>query len=236
MEQVWSAWFTTNELALHRMESFHRGRVHAIESGDAPFHLKKGAKLVFHLIPPEAVRSGRRFTASDLKAHCKELRPLGEQSGRYRFNEDGYASYDREGEVGAFSQLHRDGRLEAVMTKAMYEQDGVRILRNGLCERAIFEVVGDYLRFCKGIGMDAPVWSFVALAGCKGVRGKTWDGIGDVEIQRPLIFLPEFEIESLDIDPVTHLRPLFNCLANAVGLEQSIYYDEQGNRREPRGH
>jgi hypothetical protein len=67
------------------------------------------------------------------------------------------------------------------------------------------------------------------------VRGRSWDGLGDEAIERAVVFLPEFEIESLDIEPVTHLRPLFDCLANAVGLERSLNYDEHGNRRERQG-
>jgi len=35
---------------------------------------------------------------------------------------------------------------------------------------------------------------------------------------------------SCDIDPVTHLRPMIDVLWNAVGLERSLNYDEQGNR------
>ena len=227
-------WLSAEEVVHHRMESFHRQRVEGIVGGDSPFCLKPGGSLIIHLIPAEAVRSRKRYSASDLKAHGKGLRPLGEQSGHVRFNSEGYAGYDREGDVGAYSQLHRDGRLEAVMTDATYEQHGARALRDGFCERAIFEVVGEHLRFCKGIGIAAPVWAFVALSGCKGVRGRSWDGLGDEAIERPVVFLPEFEIESLDIEPVTHLRPLFDCLANAVGLERSLNYDEQGNRRERR--
>ena len=223
------------ELVHHRMVSYHRQRVEAIIGGDSPFRLKPGGRLIVHLIPAESVRSRKRFTASELKAHGNALRPLGEQSGRFRFNADGFVSYDGEGEIGAYTQLHRDGRLESVMTDATYEQHGFKALRDGFIERAIFEVVGEYLRFCEGIGIAAPMWAFVALSGCQGVRGKTWHGLGDEAIQSPVVFLPEFEIESLEIEPVTHLRPLFDCLANAVGLERSLNYDEQGSRRERQG-
>src|SRR5438270_539264 len=100
-------WLSAEELVHHRMVSVHRQRVEAIVGGDSPFRLKSGGSLIVHLIPAEAVRSLKRYTASDLKAHGKELRPLGKQSGHVRFNSDGYAGYDREGDVGAYSQLHR---------------------------------------------------------------------------------------------------------------------------------
>lgn len=227
-------WLSVEELVHHRMVSFHREQVQAIVNGEAAFRLKPGGSVIVHLIPVEAVRARKRYTASELKNHGNGIQPLGEQSGRYRFNADGYVGCDGEGEVGAYTQLHRDGRLEAVMTDSTYEQHGVRALRDGFIERAIFDMVGEYLRFCEGIGISAPIWTFVALAGCKGVRGRTWHGFGDEAIHRPVVFLPEFEIESLEVEPVTHLRPLFDCLANAVGLERSFNYDEQGVRQERR--
>jgi hypothetical protein len=235
MERIASGWLSADELVLHRMASFHRERVGAIVAGDASFPLEDGSKLIVHLLPEVSERSRVRFTASDLKAHGGSVLPLGDQSGQHRFNAEGYASYSGNGTVGAYSQLLRDGRLEAVMADATYEQQGARLLRDGLCERAIIDLVGQYLSFCRGIGLAAPVWVFAALTDSRGVRMRTWHGFGGEAIHRDLVFLPDIQVESLDIDPATYLRPLFDCLANAVGLERSLNYDEQGNRSERRG-
>lgn len=237
MERHSSEWLSADELVLHRMKSFHRERGRAIVAGDAPFPLVDGSKLVVHLIPEASERSRVRFTASDLKTHGGAVLPLGDQSGQHRFNEEGYASYsgNGNGKVGAYSQFLRDGRLEAVMADATYEQQGARLLRDGLSERAMIELVGQYLAFSQRIGLAAPLWVFAALTDCRGVRMRTYHGFGGEAIHRDLVFLPEIQVESLDIDPATYLRPLFDCLANAVGLERSLNYDEQGNRSERRG-
>ena len=221
MEQVLPGWLSAEELVHHRMEAFHRERVRAIVAGEAPFRLKAGPTLVVHLIPLDTVRSRRRFTASELKVHGRTIPPLGEQSGQYRFNAEGYASYDGEGEARSYTQLLRDGRLEAVTAEAGYEQQGAKFLRDSLCERSMAELVGQYLVFCKGIGIPSPIWVFTALAGCEGLRVSTWHGVSGGAIHRPLLFLPEFSLDSLDIaHPDQHLRPLFDCLANAVGYER----------------
>ena len=229
MNSISEGWLSTEELFHHRMEAIHRHRVEAINRGDSPFRLKPGGSLIVHLIPAESVPSRKRYTASNLKDHSNGLRPLGEQSGHFRFNTYGYSSYTGEREVTAYTQLYRDGHLEAVMTDTTYMQGRTKVLKDSLCERAIFEVVGEYLRFCKGIGIALPVWAFVALTDCVDMRVKTWTDLSDDVIHSPLVFLPEFEIDSFDIQPVTYLRPLFDCLANAVGLEQSLNYDKQGN-------
>ncbi len=235
MDQVIPGWLSVEELVHHRMESFHRERVRAIVAGEAPFRLKGEAMLVVHLIPLESVGCPKRYTAFELKLHGQAVRPLGEQYGRPRFNADGFAMHDGEGDVGAYTQLIRDGRLEAVTTHITYEQHGSKLLRLGWSETATIELVRQYLGFCQGIGINHPIWIFAALAGCQDARSSTWQGFSDVAISRPLVFLPKFAIESFDIEPVTHVRPLFDCLANAVGFEKSPGYDEQGNRREVRG-
>lgn len=235
MERHSSEWLSADELVLHRMESFHRERGRAIVAGDAPFPLVDGSKLVVHLIPEASERTRVRFTASDLKTQGGAVLPLGDQSGQHRFNEEGYASYSGHGKVGAYTQLFRDGRLEAVMADATYEQQGARLLRCGLCERAIIELLGQFLTFSQGIGVATPIWVFASLLGCRGVGVSTWHGFHGEAIHRDLVFFPDIRVESLDIDPATYLRPLFDCLANAVGLERSPNYDEQGNRCERRG-
>jgi len=216
------------------MESFHRERVRAIMASDAPFRLKAGLMMVVHLIPEETVRSCKRFTASELKAHGGTLAPLGEQSGRNRFNAEGYAVHDYEAEVGAYTQLHRDGRLEGVTANVAYTQYGVRVLNNDLCERAIIEVMNQYQSFCRGLGILLPIWLFVALVGCEDVRGSTWHEFRGEAVHRQLVFLPDFQVDSFDAVPASYLRSLFDCLANVVGLERSPNHDEHGNRSERR--
>ena len=60
-----------------------------------------------------------------------------------------------------------------------------------------------------------------------------WGDEGHV-IDRPVVELPETEIAALDINVDTHLRPLLDCIWNAMGFEASLNYDEAGNRRERR--
>ncbi len=235
IDQVIAGWFSADELIHYRMESFHRERVQAIVAGEAPFRLRNEAMFVVHLIPAESVQCRKQYTASELKAHGQAVRPLGKQYGRPRFNADGFAMYDGEGEVGAYTQLLRDGRLEAVTTDITYEQHELKLLREGSCETAIIELVRQYLGVCEGIGIKHPTWIFAALVGCKGVRADTRCGFSDQAISRTQTFFPEFQVESSDIEPVTYLRPLLDCLANAVGFERSPNYDEQGNRIERRG-
>lgn len=232
MEPILPGWLSVEELILYRMESFHRGRAQAIQEGDTPFEMKPGAKLVVHLIPSESMRGRKRFSASDLRTHGQHVLPLGDTCAYRQFNAYGYVIADGRGEVRAYSQLFRDGRMESLTAEAVYLHKNVPVLRDDLCEQAIIQLTNDYIRFGKGIGLSSPVWIFAALIDGVGVRLKTAFDYSEVAIRRPSLFLPELEICSLDIDPGTVLKPLFDDLSNAVGRERSQNYDDQGNRRE----
>ncbi len=47
-------------------------------------------------------------------------------------------------------------------------------------------------------------------------------------IDRSQLVVPEVLVENLDTDPSQILKPCFDAIWNASGLEGSIYYDENG--------
>lgn len=232
MDQLFLDSLSPEERIRLRMEHAHRERVRAIVAGETPFPLRDGTKLIVQLIPEVSAGTPARFPASELKAHGEVIVPLGKDSGSYRFNVDGFAGCDEESRAQAYTQLYRDGRLEAVMANAAYEKQGEKLLHDDFCERAIISLVRQYLFFAEKIGISSPFWLFAAMTGCQGVKINTWHRFACKAIDRDTIFLSDSRIEQHDIDPNTYLRPVFDCLANAVGLERSLNYDEQGNRRD----
>jgi hypothetical protein len=195
------------------MESFHRDRVRSIEAGDAPFRMKPGGAVVLHLVPIVSVLAPRRYTATELKEHGQRILPPGQSSCHSRFNADGMANHDGRPECRAYSQLFRDGRLEAVIGDAAYAQDRLTILRDQVCERAVIGLVGSYLKFCTEMGIEPPVRLFASITGCEGARIKIWHGdLSENAIDRHVAHLPDFEVGTLDADPAQILRPFFDCL------------------------
>jgi hypothetical protein len=231
-------WLTEDELIFDRMVSFHRQRVEAIQAGTSHIPVKTKGKLILHLFPEQSMRSRRRFTPTELKQHSQQIPLIGDRSGGMtRINVDGFVRFDRWNDVKAYCQLFNNGRLEAVMsdTTAEARGEGDRILRDPRCEHAVLAVIEPYCQFCKGIGLNPPLWLFVTLTDCKGVRFYDRHGFGgDHAIDREVIELPETQIEALDIQPHVILRPMFDALWNAGGLENSANYDQDGNWRERR--
>ncbi len=230
-------WLSKNELIFNRMLTFHRERVEALAAGSSPLAKQEGGTLVVHLIPHSCVGHRHYFEWAELKEHGNLIWPLGERGGSSRFNVDGYLNCDRENEIKAYSQVFRDGRLEAAMTDLGYEQNGVWVIRDTICESGVFALVSAYLKFCMGIKLEAPLTMFSALVGCEGSRiavTRRWMDPSNHSVDRSPAYLPEIDISSLDIEPMNFLRPWCDTLWQAGGVERSYNYDNEGNWHERR--
>lgn len=118
------------EVAFLRMETFHRSRVEAFAKGSTPLKECSGGILVVHMIPEHCVLTRKRFDATELSKHGKQVYALGDRGGYSRFNVDGLMNYDGHPSVRAYSQVFRDGRLEAAMSDLAYSPDHIwRILQ-----------------------------------------------------------------------------------------------------------
>jgi len=223
-------WLTPEEMVFDRLAQFHRQRVEAIATGQMLIGKPDNGMLVVHLMPEQSAKTRLRFDAPELKKHGSHIGPLGERGGYSRFNVDGWMQYDGSKSVRAYTQLFRDGRIESVMSDVSYQERGgdVRILRDTICERAIFSLVAAYLKFCKAIGLEPAYWLFLAIVGCEGVRINRWHDFTDHAIDRQIAYLPEMAITSLEVEPQSCLRPLCDALWQAVGEERSWNYDQDG--------
>jgi hypothetical protein len=230
------------EVVFHRMEAFHRDRLRAFCSGSSPLKGRRGGVLVIHLIPESSVRTRKRFDATQLQEHGSQVYTLGDRGGNSRFNVDGFMNYDGRDAIRAYSQLYRDGRLEAAMSDLAHplereQKNGLHVLRDSIAEKAMFALVPNYLAFCKAIDLEAPIWLYSALVDCEGVRICTdwvFRDASDHGIDRSPCHLPEVEITSLDVEPKALLRPWCDTLWQACGMERSFNFDEDGNWRERR--
>lgn len=74
-----------------------------------------------------------------------------------------------------------------------------------------------------------PLFCFLALTGIKGYRLGLSSQQDSYYIERENLLLPETIIDSYDLKAETILRPSFNLVWNACGLQKSLNYDENGN-------
>ena len=149
-----SEWLSKEEVVYHRMLTFHRERVEAIASNRQTLFKHGRGIVVVHLIPEICVKGRNRISDSTLKQNGGNIRPFGADGGDTpRFNIDGLLNSDGRDELRAYSQVYRDGRVEAVMSDAAYpigrdSESKAFALRSIICERGVFALVRSYFEFC----------------------------------------------------------------------------------------
>ena len=233
-ETTLNGWLSREELVLHRMRSFHRNRVEELKSSQTRDKQEKNGKLVIHCIPEQAIVSRTRYSVRELSKHSQELRAPDCSYWNPRINADGFACSDSPDGFSGYSQVNRDGRLEAVLARASFRDENRHGLLDIACERAILQSTKQYLAFCKAIGIAPPLWLLCTLVNVEGAGYYAGWPTERHAIDRPVVELPELEIAAVDINVDTHVRPLLDCIWNAMGFEASLNYDDAGNRRERR--
>ena len=133
-------WLSEEELVFHRMLTFHRERIAELSANtQMNSHVGKGI-LIVHLIPKQSIVARTQVATKQLKEYGSRVRPLGEQGGSSRFNVDGFMNYSGRDELRAYSQIFRDGRIEAVMSDAAYSrrnETNAFVLRDRVCEKGV---------------------------------------------------------------------------------------------------
>ncbi len=231
-----------DELAFERMRKFHLQRIDAVVAGEIPLDERAGGILVLHLVPECHASSRSVMDGEALKEYGPQIRALGDRGGNGRFNVDGFVNRDGYDTVRAYSQLFRNTSLESVMSDIGYPANpqldkSPYALRSESTERAVFEVVHDYLKVCKSLSIEPPVWLFSALIECNGFQMMTDRRFRDLSgksVDRSPAILPELKINDFDADPQDLLRPWCDSFWQASGLERSFNYDEHGKWRNPR--
>lgn len=228
--------FTLSETLYDKVRSFSQERLVEIGRGRTPIPLKDRARLVFHMIPLESFRSRIALRIHDVMAFAQKFPPIGSQHiGGYRprLNFDGivlYSGGNRESDVSTYTQLYRNGMVEAVTDNISYEEDGKTLLAPNWYEASLIHELGLYLKSYKALSVSPPIWCFMTLTGVNGasVQYPGWYRHTPHSIDRPDLAVPEFVVDDLDASPIDVLRPAFDLIWNALGLPCSFNFDKDG--------
>jgi hypothetical protein len=97
-------------------------------------------------------------------------------------------------------------------------------------EYHVIDIVQEYLDFYRKLDMDLPIFVFLSFIGVKGYKVASYTSHNNpVPIERDIFTLPEVTINSLDEAIPALMKPLFDIVWNASGLERSDNYDNLGN-------
>lgn len=224
------ALFNQSSSALEHARRFRDQRIAAVCSKENADPLTR-SRLFLHLVPVAA--SSGMFSLDLEAAHAQQMRfrPLDNMGMSPRFNYDGFVN---EGDAGKYTQLFRDGCLEAVLGGIVKEDRQLPLHIPGLfLESVLFGALPPYLDGLRKLGVPPPLFIMVSLSGVRDahyiVRNNRVGGWGP-GLPEDVLRLPEGFLEDYGetVDYHRAVRPAFDALWNAIGYPRSQFFDEDG--------
>lgn len=229
-----------------RIKHFRLERVSAIVSGDLPVSMESTQLLACHLVSPMSFdpffRSNVGAVANAERLDAKiYLKPLSGSSGDIAYDMDGIFKYVRSGDkCQSSTKLCYNGTIEAVDCVAL--ESGLSQHRHYFfgwrVERFLLGRIPEWLKALELAGVKPPVFICVSLLGVSGQtpRLPAWAERYAYRL-RPVrkdpLLLPPTIIESFDTNIVAALRPVFDSMWQACGVPESVFFDNNGNHKEP---
>ena len=225
--------FTQAGSALDQARQFRADRLRLIQENYGIRPLVAGGRLLLHIIPVAAFSGMINLDIELVHKQHAAFRPLGGPELLPRFNYHGFVNERGGDQNHGYTQVFRNGILEATKASIVSEGGGIRFVRGiGLGDH-IFEVLSLYIYGLRDVGVPPPLIIMLTLEGIQGarfvVKRNPWDDY-EPPIPDDILFLPECVLENFgtELDHHIAIRPAFDALWNASGFSKSFSFDENG--------
>ena len=217
-----------------RAKAFIGGRFLRIQGNDGamPIPVSDGV-LVMHLVPLSDFGAARRNDISDLLAQHQLFRPIGSTGFSSRVNLEGYCVY-RGGDIcHGYTQIFRDGSLEATTASMFRIREGQRYFPSLALPERLIEAIKHYMKGLRAIEASPPILLQISAMNVQGIRmgvdrAQFWDEPPPYE--RDELHLPPTVITEYreDDNYESVIAEQMDFLWNAFNFDRCFYFDEEG--------
>ena len=222
--------------AQERIKKLRSERLGLIAQERSPLLQLDGAAVqIVHLVPLSAFG---RLNQVDLErayqAHMA-FRPMSADGLSPRFNLDGFINKSGGDQCYSYTQIFRNGILEAAETNILGEWQNMKTFPAWEVLKSVFEAVPSYIEGLHSLDVPAPFVVMLSYLNVEGARLIT----GTRAIPRAIqpfpnvdpLLLPEGIIESYGAteEYILALKPALDALWNASGFPGCSYFDNEGN-------
>ena len=149
--------FTLAASALDRVRQFRQERLEEILAQRGSRPLQGNGRLILHIVPLAAMSSLWQVDLGIVYQNHQSFPPMQSMGWTPRFNFEGFIN-ERGGEQNlGYTQIFRNGILEATESSIVYERQDVKRVHVPLLERWIFEVLPSYLQGLQNVGVPPPI-------------------------------------------------------------------------------
>lgn len=218
-----------------RAKTFVGERFLRIQGNDGTMQLPVAqGVLVMHLLPLPDFGAERRIEIPTIHPHHAHFRPIGSIGLSWRINLDGYCVY-RGGETcHGYTQVFRDGSIEATSTSMFpdREGDGRRFFPSERLPTTLIESLTFYMKGLQEIEASPPILLQISAMEVKGVRmglnpGRAIDdppAYDRAELHLPSTVISEYRG---DEDYTAVIAEQMHFHWNAFNFERCFYFDAE---------
>lgn len=228
--------FVRSESQARKVQDFRAERLGKILTGDAPCRLVEGAVWVLHLIPTQAALGDGNIDPLPYLDFIRRIPCLGSHdSGSPRINLDGALGprpLTPEGATHGYTQLFRNGFIEAVYVITHQGQNGALQLHGAAYERHAAELLAKIRAELEHAGFHPEVTAMMSLLGADRIElafnrvNWTLDAMQG-RFDRKTVVLPDVLVPA-GATPYRGMKPMFDLVWQAAGMHGSINFNEAG--------
>ena len=225
--------FSQSASTLDRARQFRDERIATICAGEGNRPLRGSGRLILHIVPSAAFSGMVNLDVEQLYARQQNFRLIDTMGMSPEFNFHGFINQGGGDENYGYTQVFRNGCLEATRANLVGNHDGHRVIAGLWLEREVFEVFSQFVEGLRDVGVPPPLIVMFTLEGVRGatyeVQENQWGGHGH-PLPQELMPLPECPLENYGTTADHHraVQPAFNALWNAIGYPRSQFFDEEG--------
>ncbi len=216
-----------------RAKSFVGERFLRLQGNDGamPIPVSEGI-LVMHLVPLPDFGAERRIEIPTLHAQQQSFWPIDWKGISSRVNLDGYCTYQSGDVCHGYTQIFRDGSIEATTASMFSERNGKRYFPSVDLPKSLFEALSLYMKGLRALEASPPILLQISMMQISGVRiGVSQEDRNDPPpYDREVLHLPPSMITAYrddgNYEPV--ISEQMDFLWNAFDFESCYLFDEDG--------
>ena len=207
--------FTLGETLREKIRNFRMERLGNISSGATPTPLRKGVKIILHLIPIGAFDYSVKLQLPSRNNDLSRYAPLVDHETMPRPNFDGLLAINEE---RSYLQIFRNGVIESVYSARPMDTER-QDLRWGEFQPHIEKGLLKYVSIQQEMGVQPPILIMLSLLDVKGYKVKETYWADNPRLDRNELILPEQVIEQFEFEPKAVMKPIFTQIWNAGGFD-----------------
>lgn len=199
--------------------------------GELPMPISQGV-LVMHLVSLTEFGAARRFELPVLQDHIHFFQPIG-SGGSMRINLDGCCLFRSGEDCHGYTQVFRDGSIEATTASIFRIREGKRFFPSLSLPEYLIRALSLYLKGLKELGVSPPIVLQISALEINGIRIGVDTFLGDEPpaYRRDVLHLPASIITEYrgDENYAPVIAEQMDFLWNAFDYPRCDYFDGAGN-------